>query len=79
VHQQGRQQPEPDACHRPTKNSKGSRQNAVVQLRVQRQQRASEKENEHQAKKKEDALEIALSSMSKDDNHPEQRQKRPCG
>ena len=45
-------------------------------MRIQSQQRGSEEKDEREAKEKEDALEISLSSVTEDNDHPEKRQER---
>src|SRR4029077_16885831 len=77
VNQKGWQNPQSQTEHRPGKRLKSRRNRGVVELRVQCQQRGAEKENDRQAQKEKNALEISLTPVSKNHDHPKERQQRP--
>jgi hypothetical protein len=74
---QGRQKPQSQAQNCPGKGRQRGRDIRVIQLRVQRQKGGPKKENQRQANKEEDPLEIPLPPVPEDDNDPEKGQQRP--
>jgi len=61
------------------KHLNGHRWNRVVYLRIQRQQGTAVEEKKRKAEKEENALEIALPTVAKNYNHPEELQQRSKG
>jgi hypothetical protein len=61
---------------RPSKVKDCCRRGAIKQLRIQREQAASEKTRQCEAQEEEDPLEIALAAVPQNHHHPEKWQQR---
>src|SRR5579859_946581 len=76
MHQKRGKKPEAKAHHRPAEYGERRRNRAVVQLRIQRQQRSAKKEHQRQAQEEEYALEVSLPPVAEYHHDPEKWQKR---
>ena len=76
LHQERRYKPQSDAEQCPSESEEGVRRRSVIELRVESQQTASKETHQSEAKKEENALQISLTPMAQNHNHPEERQER---
>src|SRR5580693_3748286 len=76
MNQQRGQQAQPGAQQRNRRTLQKRRWHRIIDLGIQRQQRAAIKQKQRQAKKEEHALKISLPPVADDHHHPEQLQER---
>jgi hypothetical protein len=71
-----RDKPKAETKKRPGKAEQALRRGAVIEFRVQSEEATPEEQSHRQTEEEENALEIALTAMTENHYHPEEREQR---